>query len=364
MSSKNVSNTYKIIFDTNIIWLDNEDKISKIFNSSIKESLNFIKENEINQNVFLAIPEIVVEERIAQVIEQTNVILKKVENGLISLKDFGVNIKENRYKRNFSLKIKQNTYKILKDSKIEIIAIPKIDQKKIVKRAINKIKPFSDRGDKGFKDTLIWLTILNDARKSKDIHYILCTNNFADFDCRELREEFSKISNGNLYIITDLKALKQLLDQELNLELKLKELHKSIEDEIKQKVGELMVQFNAQINQEGTSYGTTASFISRTCSYAPRTMGSLWGIGQEDKIVGYDFEGLDVTDIFELNVGVYEVRGKLVVLPRKSSEKRYEILAVDHLNILSTPMIYSVIFKYDQNSRQLYLTTIHNPSSI
>ena len=70
---------YKVVIDTNIIWMNNEDKISKLVNCSLADSSGFILENKLSEKIILAIPEIVIQERIEQVLCQINEIVKKIE---------------------------------------------------------------------------------------------------------------------------------------------------------------------------------------------------------------------------------------------------------------------------------------------
>ncbi len=53
----------------------------------------------------------------------------------------------------------------------------------IIDRAINRVKPFGDESDKGFKDTLLWKTILSLANRPgfKDGPVILISSNSKDF---------------------------------------------------------------------------------------------------------------------------------------------------------------------------------------
>ncbi len=57
--------------------------------------------------------------------------------------------------------------------------LPSVSHDLVVKRAINKRKPFSDSG-RGYRDTLIWENILAEA-KSDDEEIVFITNNAKDF---------------------------------------------------------------------------------------------------------------------------------------------------------------------------------------
>ena len=58
-------------------------------------------------------------------------------------------------------------------------------------------------GDNGFKDTVIWYSIVDYVKNNvtvKDSHIILLTNNDKDFNSAELLEEFNEITGRNIKI--------------------------------------------------------------------------------------------------------------------------------------------------------------------
>ena len=192
--SKNVF--YKIVFDTNSIWFNNEDKISKLFNSSLSDSVGFIKINSLDQRVFLSMPEIVTQERIEQTLGQIDGVVQKIDNGLLALSKFGVQISDKHYKKNYKIKVPQILHEILVKDKVEVLKTPKFNQNDLVNRCLKRMRPFHGDEDEGFKDTLIWLTILDDAKKHKNMNYVLVTNNASDFPTEELMTDDKKISKG------------------------------------------------------------------------------------------------------------------------------------------------------------------------
>ena len=44
------------------------------------------------------------------------------------------------------------TRKILADNNISIVDIPQVSLKELVSMSVNKIKPFEEKGEKGFRD--------------------------------------------------------------------------------------------------------------------------------------------------------------------------------------------------------------------
>lgn len=345
---------YKIIFDTNIIWLNDEDKISKLFNSSINESVKFIKDNSLSKNITIAIPEVVLQERIEQTLCQIKEVVKKIENGINALSGFGIKISEKNYKKNFKKKILENLDKILNKSEIEILKTPKFNQRKLIERSLKKIKPFNGDGDKGFKDTLLWLTVIDDVKKCKDINYILCTNNIIDFNIEELSTEFKNLGKGDFNIVGNLKDLKQFLDKELDLKLELKELYKQIDNEVKLKIGDLMVHFNAE-KIKNNDYSSELSFhdVHYNTSLAGRFLGST---NDEDNIVGYDFKDINIQDINELKKGVFEIRADLIVKPRyKKDNNRLSAYKYNYLYEEIKKQTHSITFRYNRSTESINL---------
>jgi len=350
---------YKIIFDTNILWLDNENKISSLVNYSIKDSVKFVKDNNINKNVFLAIPEIVFQERIEQILEQVEEVIKKIQNGIKALEPFGVKVSEKSYKKNFRSKIVKSFERLLKDSKIGILITPKYNQKKLIGRALQKKKPFSGKGDKGLKDTLIWFTILDDAKKNKNINYVLCTSNEIDFDSKELIEEFIKVNNKSFKIVNNLGDLKQFLDNELDLKLKLKELYAKTENEIRQKIGEIMVQFhNIQLPQKE---GGPLSLLNRPFRdqyYMTQSAMTIAAWGEKAEVLGYDFIDIKLSNIDELKSGYYEIEANLIVEPKyKNVPREFGAYSfgggIDDYEKIKKTESHDISFYYDQTKKSI-----------
>ena len=352
--SKNVF--YKIVFDTNSIWFNNEDKISKLFNSSLSDSVGFIKINSLDQRVFLSMPEIVTQERIEQTLGQIDGVVQKIDNGLLALSKFGVQISDKHYKKNYKIKVPQILHEILVKDKVEVLKTPKFNQNDLVNRCLKRMRPFHGDEDEGFKDTLIWLTILDDAKKHKNMNYVLVTNNASDFPIEELMTEFKKISKGELFILSDVKALKQFLDEELDLNLKLKEVYRQIENDIKLKIGDIMVSFNIQ-NNSNLPENVLSSIDLHSMYISPY----MYNRG---RVVGYDFKNIRIEDINKLENNFFELRADLTVRVRYDKEKGGSDIYTGYSfgGDQNDNKTYSIHFYYDQNknfiqllsSRELY----------
>ena len=87
----------------------------------------------------------------------------------------------------------------ISDSGNNFILIPLDEEKhsevfkKILNRAISHKKPFDERGDKWFKDSIIFESLVEFQIKNNFAKVILFTSNLKDFP-EELREEFSRLT--------------------------------------------------------------------------------------------------------------------------------------------------------------------------
>jgi len=74
-------------------------------------------------------------------------------------------------------KVESLTRKQLDDNEVGIVQTPDdIDIKELISMAVNKKKPFVEKGEKGFRDTIILKTILSHAKGQGDVSHILVAN--------------------------------------------------------------------------------------------------------------------------------------------------------------------------------------------
>ncbi len=78
----------------------------------------------------------------------------------------------------------------LKKNNIEIVKTCEIDVDRLIDMAIKKIRPFEEKGEKGFKDSVILFSILNHAKKENNICYFISNDKiFAHEDIKSLAIE-------------------------------------------------------------------------------------------------------------------------------------------------------------------------------
>lgn len=180
-----------IVFDTNFI-IEHVGKINSVI-KTLKE-----------KGYQLYIPQVVVDERKAhrcnELLDKYNTV-RKLENLLdryinISYKvdvDKLESIHKDRIQKNYEGKFGNNIIKYSKSE--EIFGI-------ILERAFKKIPPFvTDKSDKGFKDTLLWLSTIDFFKNNGEENVILLTNDKGFIDSKnELEHEFKNKTNKILKI--------------------------------------------------------------------------------------------------------------------------------------------------------------------
>lgn len=180
-----------IIFDTNCFW--NKYYLNDpILSSTIKLCLN-------SEGLQFVLPEIVKE-------EVKNNFKKQLQKRFSRIKD-DINWYNNNTSRNEAF-LNEDQFtediinyhavleKIISDYDIIEFAYPKYNHSAIVNRNLKRLKPFSDN-DSGYKDTLIWLNII-DYLSNTDDSVIFVSENKSDFGKqntldKELLEELTQL---------------------------------------------------------------------------------------------------------------------------------------------------------------------------
>ena len=199
----NLSNetTFCLIFDTNALFQAYEKKAdftSFSFNATFENVIDMINKLDIYNQVTIAIPSVVWNEMKKQIIEKHDDLLLAFKN-TITKKNFPeYSIRENpeinysEYIETEIIKYKEELSKGL-NNVIEIPIASDSRFESIINRAFMKLPPFEGKdkkSDKGFKDALLWESVLEFAikhPKSKIIYYSK-DNAFGDFLLKEFAE--------------------------------------------------------------------------------------------------------------------------------------------------------------------------------
>lgn len=136
------------------------------FSSFFKELMKFIKNNDLQKKVIIAIPRIVIEEIKRQKIEDFETSCQKLCENFEPFKtcnEFSLSVPNESFSYEAEISRLIDTY--IGNVGIDIIPYPKnASLKSLIKKAVNKEKPFSvskEHSDYGFKDAVIWESILN-----------------------------------------------------------------------------------------------------------------------------------------------------------------------------------------------------------
>ena len=214
--------TYCLIFDTNALFQAYEKKADFTtfnFNATFENVIDMINRLDIYNQVTIAIPSVVWNEMEKQIIEKHDELLVTYKS-TISKKQFPeYSIRENptiNYPEYIKIKIEEYKKEISGrgNSVIEIPIASNNRFKSIVNRAFSKLPPFEGKGkksDKGFKDALLWESVLEFAlqhRNSKIIYYSK-DNAFGEFLLNEFAEN---ISDSSLFICKNESEVKTQLE--------------------------------------------------------------------------------------------------------------------------------------------------------
>lgn len=187
---------FRVYLDTNSLFVDEEpfDEVINIVPHRLQE---FIHQNDVKNRVKVHVPEIVLKERVQQRLEQIKRIESSFSQNLNVLRGLGYTYPEITLDIDYkNVLLKKGREKLL-NKNVVVSNLPAIDGV-LVDRAIAKIKPFGagKYSDAGLKDTLIYLTLLQDAREATEEVFILCTKD-SGFDESVADEFFVKLASSS-----------------------------------------------------------------------------------------------------------------------------------------------------------------------
>ncbi len=212
---------YYLVFDTNVLFQTYEKKADFTtfgFNATYENVIDMINQLDIYDQVILAIPSVVWSEMERQIIEKHDELLLSYKTTITKKLFPEYSIHENiaiDYPEYIKAKI--TTYKTELSSGLnKVIELPIASNSRfdsIVNRAFNKLPPFEGKdkkSDKGFKDALLWESVLEFAsnRSNSKIIYYSKDNVFGEFLLKEFAESEA---NSSLFICKNETEVKNQL---------------------------------------------------------------------------------------------------------------------------------------------------------
>ena len=214
---------YFVIFDTNVLYHAYDKKAdfsSFSFNSTFENIIGFVNQLDIYEHVVMLIPTVVWMEMERQIIEAHRLKLKEFREKTAK-QCFPEIIVEDKGDINYA----EYIHSIIEEYRgslssdinkvVELQVASEVRYQSIVRRAFAKRPPFEGKdkkSDKGFKDALLWESILEfmAGHDSAKIIFYSKDNIFGN----ELESEFSDIfPNAELTICTTEEAIRQCLDR-------------------------------------------------------------------------------------------------------------------------------------------------------
>lgn len=205
-----------VILDTNLLYESGKNEIKNYkefeLSSNFDSIVSFLETNDLIENYNVWIPEIVFMELEQQRKEKYKVSIDNIKNEFKKLENYDkaeYNLPNINYEKELTKIISE--YK--KNNKINVLKIPKNEKlfEKILERCVKKQKPFCKGSDKGFKDVILWESILDFTNYNKGKEkYILITNNSEDF-VKILEQEFFTKTQKNIHIYYKIKDFQEAI---------------------------------------------------------------------------------------------------------------------------------------------------------
>ena len=203
--------------------------LDKLNIDSYSKFIKTLSVNNLNNKIEMLIPELV----LCELISHQKRFLKEILSEGKSKDDIDIDEIKNMDLDKYCTYLK-NSYK----DKLNIIRIPDNKEKlfnTIFKRALDKTPPFSKKSDPGFKDTILFLSILEFSKTKNFDKYILITNDERMIEKKEdLKKEFLKYNNSEVSLdIKRKNEFKNWSNDEFNLFV---DLRTYLEDEFYDKI--------------------------------------------------------------------------------------------------------------------------------
>lgn len=313
---------FSIIFDTNVLFVNYDkggDFTQFYLNATFNNIVEYIEKSDLYENFEILIPEVVWNEMKKQKIEAYMKKRQELELKISKIKipNFKYTIDNLNYEDYIQNEI--NNYKfnlksgLIKTRELELPSKERFDS--IINRAFNKIPPFAGKNkesDKGFKDVLLWESILEFKKKNKDCKLIFYTKD--NIFSQELKNEYSECFKEKIEIVKSEEEI-------LNI---LKYISKEINDYV-------YVESNIEEIEK-----IKKILISK--EFSQKLLEAISGINVfEDIYIIEDLYDITITDlkVIEENKDIYEARLKFYTLFNKPEGNIDDIIEKEESAIIS-----------------------------
>lgn len=314
-----------VVIDTNFLFVSKiKDFTNLKFMCNLERLINVVIENNLIDIVTIAIPRVVVKEVIQQQCEQYydnigRLNSMKFPNIDIKVVDEYASILERKFK--YELNLLTNDKKV----KIKILEYPSEKNfHSTIERAIEKKPPFEGvekQSDKGFKDAILWQSLIEYKNSNKDELITLLTRDKI-FSDKELISEYKRLFNQDITIIESEKK-EETIKKLVNIIMKLTnlKLNETYEEKIYKKFKNTVINSNFNLLYKGVSY---ESF--RTGST-------------------YTFNKLEIVDFNFLGMNEYIENG--IAINYFVVEMRVILTFQDNIPDLATQEVFSDYWEYE-----------------
>lgn len=144
--------------------------LCKLPRDVVTAEIERLKELSTKLELPIFIPEASFLEWIATRKESINKYITNVDTGLAEMSklfDYVLNINWTKNKKDIIADTETFTRRIIERIGINVIETPQIDLKKLLSMAVDKVKPFETKGEKGFRDSVNLFTVLEHAKQQE-----------------------------------------------------------------------------------------------------------------------------------------------------------------------------------------------------
>ena len=206
-----------IVPETNFIripYKERADYTKFYLNSKFEDLKRLRRVHNREQEVILAIPELVCKEIHQQKCEAYQGVCDQARTLFNSLGDYGkaeIFLGADKY----GLELSRQIEEFISEQELTVIPIcDKIWFESIVDRAIRKNAPFlgkEKQSDKGFKDTVIWYSLLEFAKNNHGEYIFITGDNIFHDNFKALKQEFCDMTGAQIHIYREYEEVAQFM---------------------------------------------------------------------------------------------------------------------------------------------------------